>query len=191
MKALEEKILKEGKVLPGEILKVGSFLNQRLDTEFLFDMGKEISRLFGESNVTLILTVEASGIAIAMAAAFYLKVPVVFAKKNKSANVSGDVYTSKVHSYTHGKDFDIVVARDYINEKDNVLIVDDFLAKGEAIRGLRDIVNQAGCGLAGACAAIEKGFQGGGDSLRAEGVRVESLAIIDEMTDDSIRFRAQ
>lgn len=189
VKALEEKIIAEGKVCPGHILKVGSFLNQRLDTDFLFEMGREIYRLFENENVTKIVTVEASGIAIAMAAAFYFHVPAVFAKKGKSSNVTGDVYVSNVHSYTYNKDFNVVIAKEYVSADDRVLIVDDFLATGEAVTGLADIVKQAGATLVGVCAAIEKGFQKGGDRLREKGIRVESLAIIEEMDDESIRFR--
>ena len=190
MKELENKIAREGKVLPGNILKVGSFLNQQIDIDFLMKMGEEIARLYKDSGVTKILTVEASGIALAVAAASHMHVPVVFAKKNKSANVSGDVLSSEVASFTHNKIFTIVVAKDYIDEKDNVLIVDDFLACGNAIRGLMDITKQAGASLAGCAIAIEKGFQGGGDELRSEGVRVESLAIVDEMDDTSITYRS-
>jgi xanthine phosphoribosyltransferase len=190
MKELEIKIDREGKVLPGNILKVGSFLNQQIDVDFLMKMGEEIARLYKNSGVTKILTVEASGIALAVAAASYMHVPVVFAKKNKSANVSGDVFCSEVASFTHNKVFTIVISKDYISADDTVLIIDDFLACGNAIRGLMDITNQAGASLAGCAIAIEKGFQGGGDQLRSEGVRVESLAIIDEMDDTSIRYRS-
>ena len=189
MRALEEKIIAEGKILPGNVLKVGSFLNQRLDVDFIMQMGQEIARLYADSKITKILTVEASGIALAFAAASYMHIPVVFAKKNKSSNVSGNVYSSEVASYTHGKTFQIVVASEYIDIDENVLIVDDFLACGNAIRGLMDIVNQAGANTVGCAIAIEKGFQGGGDELRAEGIRVESLAIVDSMNDTAITFR--
>ncbi len=190
MKALEEKILAEGKVCPGDILKVGGFLNQRIDTDFIFQMGSEISRLFETARVTKILTVEASGIAIALAAAHYLKVPMVFAKKSTAKNLGDDVYKASVHSYTHGKDYEIAVNTDYISPEDRVLLIDDFLATGEAAEGLIEIVRQSGAEIAGFCAAIEKGYQGGGDSLRARGIRVESLAIIDEMIGENIRFRS-
>ena len=188
VKALEEKIIAEGKVCPGHILKVGSFLNQRLDTDFLFEMGREIYRLFENENVTKIVTVEASGIAIAMAAAFYFHVPAVFAKKGKSSNVTGDVYVSNVHSYTYNKDFNVIIAKEYISADDRVLIVDDFLATGAALVGLRDLVEQAGGSVVGAGIAIEKAFQGGGELLRAQGMRVESLARIASMSDDSLTF---
>ena len=191
MKALEEKILKEGKVLPGNILKVGSFLNHQLDVDFIMEMGREIARLFENSGVTKILTIETSGIAIAVGAAAAMHIPVVFAKKNKTSNISGDVYKTVVHSYTHGTDYTVVVEKDYLKKGDNILIVDDFLANGKALAGLFDIISQSGASAAGAACAIEKGFQRGGDQLRAEGIRVESLAIIDSMEDGSIVFRAQ
>ncbi|MBR2615732.1 MAG: xanthine phosphoribosyltransferase [Clostridia bacterium] len=190
MKALEEKILREGKVLPGDILNVSCFLNHRLDVDFLMEMGREIARLFEKENVNKILTVESSGIAIAMGAAAAMHVPVVFAKKHKSGNLSGEMYQTVVHSYTHGVDYTIVVQRDYLGKDDRVLIVDDFLANGKALNGLIDIVGQAGAELAGCTCAIEKGFQGGGDALRAEGIRVESLAIVETMSDDSLTFRS-
>lgn len=191
MKALEEKILKEGSVLPGNILKVGSFLNHRLDVDFIMEMGKEIARLFENEEITKILTIETSGIAIAMGAAAQMHIPVVFAKKNKTGNISGDLYKTVIHSYTHGKDYDVVVSREFLDSSDKILIIDDFLANGKALLGLIDIVNQAGAKLVGASCAIEKGFQGGGDSLRKQGVRVESLAIVEEMGDDTITFRKQ
>lgn len=190
MKALEEKIVKEGSVLPGNILKVGSFLNQRLDVDFIMEMGKEISRIYKNEKITKILTIEASGIAIAVGAAAILHIPVVFAKKNKSGNIGGDVYKTVVHSYTHGKDFDVVVSREYLDKDDKILIIDDFLANGEALLGLIDIVHQAGAELVGATCAIEKGFQHGGDKLREMGYRVESLAIVEKMGEDGIVFRS-
>lgn len=191
MKALEEKILQEGTVLPGHILKVGSFLNQQLDVAFLMEMGREIARLFGDSGVTKVLTIEASGIAIAVAAAAALGTPAVFAKKHKTGNVSGDVLTTTVHSYTHNTDYEIVVSREYISPTDRVLLVDDFLANGKALCGLAELVTQAGAETVGAAVAIEKGFQQGGDALRATGLRVESLAIVESMSDTSLTFRAQ
>ncbi len=192
MKALEDKIIQEGSVLPGHILKVGSFLNHRIDAEFMMEMGKEIARLFGEDKPTLVLTIETSGIAIAMGAAVALGLPMVFAKKNRSGNLSGDLYKTVVHSYTHGTDYTVVVEKKYIKDTDRVLIIDDFLANGKALIGLIDIANQAGAHTVGACCAIEKGFQKGGDNLRAEGIKVESLAIIDSMDDSgNIVFRKQ
>lgn len=191
MKALEEKILKEGSVLPGHILKVGSFLNHRLDVDFIMEMGKEIARLFANEEITKILTIETSGIAIAMGAAAQMHIPVVFAKKNKTGNIDGDLYKTVIHSYTHGKDYDVVVSREFLDSTDKILIIDDFLANGKALLGLIDIVKQAGATLVGTSCAIEKGFQHGGDKLRQEGIRVESLAIVEEMTDTSITFRKQ
>ena len=190
IRALEDRILAEGKVLPGEILKVGDFLNQQIDPELLMEMGEEIASLYKDSGVTKILTIESSGIAVAFAAGCKMNVPVVFAKKHASINLSDDVLTSKVYSYTHQKTYDIVVSSDYVSKDDTVLIVDDFLAKGNALKGLIEITDKAGAKLAGAAIAIEKGFQGGGDELRRQGIRVESLAIIESMSDDSLTFRS-
>ena len=189
MLALQEKILREGTVLEGHVLKVGSFLNQQLDVDFLVKMGKEIDRIYKDDCVTKLLTVEASGIAVAVAAGTVMHLPVVFAKKNKSSNVSGDVLSANVHSYTHNKDYTIVVSKDYIKPDDKIVIIDDFLANGKALEGLIEIVNQAGATVVGCSCAIEKGFQGGGDRLREKGIRVESLAVIDEMSADGIKFR--
>ena len=189
MKLLEEKILAEGTVLPGHILKVGSFLNQQIDVETLRAIGDEIARLYKWCGVTKILTIESSGIAMAAAASLAMNVPMVFAKKHKSFNISGSVLCTNVHSYTHGEDYNVVVSSDYLRSDDVILLVDDFLAVGNALNGLIDLVRQSGAALAGAAVAIEKGFQGGGDTLRAQGVRVEALALIDSMTDDTIVFR--
>ena len=190
MKALEEKILQEGEILPGDVLKVGSFLNHQMDVPFIMEMGKEIAGLFQNAGVTKVLTVEASGIALAFAAANWLNVPLLFAKKNKTSNVAADVYTALVHSYTHGRDFQVMVSKEYLHSGECVLIVDDFLAKGCALRGLIEIVQNAGATVAGCATAIEKGFQGGGDALRKEGIRVESLAVIEAMGDATITFRS-
>lgn len=190
MRQMEEKILHEATILPGNILKAGNFLNQQIDTTFLKEMGDEIARLFGDSGVTKILTIESSGIAIAAAAGIAMNVPVVFAKKHKSSNVDGSTYTTVVHSYTHGTDYNVVVSADYLCNGDTVLLVDDFLASGNALYGLMDLCSQAGAKLAGVAIAIEKGFQGGGDALRAKGIRVESLAIIDSMDNGNVVFRA-
>lgn len=189
MLALEQKILNEGTVLEGHVLKVGSFLNQQLDVDFLVEMGKEIDRIYKSDGVTKLLTVESSGIAVAVAAGTVMHLPVVFAKKNKTSNVSGEIYSAMVHSYTHNIDYKIVVSKDYISAGDRIVIIDDFLANGKALEGLIDIVNQAGATVVGATCAIEKGFQGGGDRLREQGIRVESLAVIDEMSPDGITFR--
>lgn len=191
MEAMEQKILTEGKVLPGNVLKVGSFLNQTIDTAFLREIGKEIARLYEGCGVNKILTIEASGIAIAVAAGLEMGVNVVFAKKHKSSNVDGKVYTAVVHSYTHGTDYTIVVSSDYLGENDRVLLVDDFLANGKALVGLTELVRQAGGTVVGAAIAIEKGFQGGGDRLRAQGENVQSLAIIERADDNGIVFRGE
>ena len=191
MKALEEKILREGEILPGNIVKVGRFLNQQIDVAFLMEMGREIARLFQNEGVTRVLTVEASGIPLAVAAAAALNVPMVFAKKHQSANLTGDLYSAEVFSFTHKKTYTIMMSRDYLSASDRVLIVDDFLALGNAVGGLIQIIDEAGASLAGVSAAIEKGFQGGGDALRAKDIRVESLAIIDAMDDTTITYRPQ
>lgn len=188
MQQMEEKILREGKVLPGGILKVGSFLNQQIDTAFIREASEEIARLYDGCGVTKILTIEASGIAMAVPAGMVMDVPVVFAKKSKTSNVSGDVYSTIVHSFTHNNDSNVVVGCEYLNEDDRVLLVDDFLAEGNALRGLIDICRQAGAEVVGAAVAIEKKFQGGGDSIRAEGIRVESLACISAMDDEHVEF---
>lgn len=189
MKLLEERILKDGVVYPGNILKVGSFLNHQLDVSLLVEMGKEVKRLFEGEKITKILTVEASGIAIATAIGIVMDAPVLFAKKHASKNLAGEVYSSPVHSYTHGNDYNMVVEQKFLKKEDNVLIVDDFLAVGGALTGLIDIVSQSGAALCGCAIAIEKGFQGGGDKLRAQGIRIESLAIIESMSDTSLVFR--
>lgn len=191
MVKLEEKILNEGKVLPGDILKVDCFLNHRLDVSFLMELGKEIASLYESEPVNKILTIETSGIPIAFAAAHFMNVPVVFAKKDKSGNVPDNYYSSKVVSYTRKNEYDAIVSKDFLGGDDNVLVIDDFLAKGNALNGLMDIIGQAGANLCGCVIAIEKGFQGGGDRLRAKGVRVDSLAIIESMSEDSLTFRKQ
>ena len=189
MKELEEKIRSDGEILPGNVLKVGSFLNQQVDTALLKKMARETKRLFKKEKITKVLTVEASGIPFATAVAYELGVPMVFAKKHKTANVSGEQYSAEVYSYTHGVKYDIAVTRSFISPSDRVLITDDFLANGNALRGLISRVRQAGAELVGCCAEIEKGFQGGGDELRAAGIKVRSLAIIDEMSETDLKFR--
>lgn len=192
MKALEQKILNEGKVYPGSVLKVGGFLNHRVDVPFLFSMASEVAAYFKNDNPTLVLTVEASGIAFGVAVAQELGVPLLFAKKSKTSNVSENVYSASVHSYTHGNDYDMIVEKQFIKNTDKVLIVDDFLANGCAVEGLIKITRQAGATLTGVAIEIEKGFQGGGDKLRAEGVKLFSLAVVEKMGDDgSISFRAE
>ena len=188
MKALEDKILREGKVLPGHVLKVGSFLNQQLDVKFLAEMGEEIARLFRDAGVTKVMTIEASGIALATLAALSLGVPAVIVKKHASANQSRDVWSAEIASYTHGNVYTAAVAKEYLGEGERVLIVDDFLACGNAIRGMKQMIDAAGATLVGCAIAVEKKFQGGGDALREEGIRVESLAMVDTMTDDALTF---
>lgn len=184
MKLLEERIRLAGKVKDGDILKVDSFLNHQLDIELLDKLGEEFYRLFKDSGVNKILTVEASGIAFACMAARYFKVPVVFAKKSRSANISEDVYKSEVRSFTHGVTNTVIVSREYLSPEDRVLIIDDFLANGKALTGLTDIVRQSGAVAVGAGIVIEKAYQGGGDRLRADGLRIESLAKIVSMSDE-------
>lgn len=188
MDAMEQKILNEGEVLNEDILKVGNFLNQQIDTAFLSEIGAEIARLFSDDEVTRILTIESSGIAIAIAAGLKMNVPVVFAKKHQSSNVDGQTYRTRVHSFTHGTDYNAVVSKDYLGQGDRVLLVDDFLASGNALDGLTDLVSQAGAELVGAAVAIEKKFQGGGDRIRAKGIRLESLACIESMGPKGITF---
>ncbi len=191
MQLLEDRIIKDGKVFSGNVLKVDSFLNHQIDVELLDKMGSEVKQLFENENVTKVLTIEASGIGVGCMVAKHFNCPLLFAKKTKTLNIKGDVYTSKVESFTHQCTYDIIVSKDFLNETDTVLIVDDFLAKGNALIGLIDIVNQSGAKLAGCAIAIEKGYQGGGDKLRAQGIKVESMAIIEEMDDStgSIVFR--
>ena len=188
MKMLEDKILQCGTVLPGNVLKVDSFLNHQLDVKLINELGKELYSSFLNDNITKILTVEASGIAIACAAAANFDVPVVFAKKGHHENVGNDVYTAEVFSFTKKKSYTVAVSKKFLSADDNVLIVDDFLATGEACLGMNKIVEEACAKLAGVGIAVEKRFQGGGNTLRKEGVKLKSLAIIDSMTDDSIRF---
>ncbi len=190
MNVLEERILKDGKIYPGHILKVDGFLNHQIDVKLLMEMSELFYEHFKDKGITKILTIEASGIAIATIISQKFGVPLVFAKKNKTKNIAGDVYTSKVESYTHGTVYDIMVSKEYLNPNDTVLLVDDFLAMGNALFGLIDLTVQAGASLAGMAIAIEKGFQGGGDKLREKGYDLFSAAIVEEMTDDGkITFR--
>ncbi len=188
MKELEERIVSDGKVLPGGILKVDGFLNHRIDPQLSYRMAKELRRLYNEDNVNKILTIEASGIALACMVGFVFDCPLVFAKKSKTKNISDNVWAAEVPSFTHGNTNTVVVSKEYLSPEDRVLIVDDFLATGAALVGLKSLVEQAGGTVIGAGIAIEKAFQGGGDALRAAGMRVESLAKIAGMTDDSITF---
>ena len=188
MKLLEEKILSCGTVLPGNILKVDSFLNHQLDVSLLSELGKEFYRLFSDCNVTRILTVEASGIPIACFAAQHFNVPVVFAKKGYHKNIGNDVYTAEVFSFTKGTSYTIFVSKKYINPGDNILVIDDFLANGQAVLGLKKIIEDAGANLAGVGIAIEKGFQNGARRVMEKGVRVESLAIVESMDEKGVTF---
>ncbi len=189
MQVLKERILKDGVIRPGNILKVDSFLNHQMDIELINEIGKEFKKRYAEKKITKILTIEASGIGIACIVAQYFQVPVVFAKKTQSLNLDGGLYTTKVESFTHKKVYDVVVSRKFLSPEDHVLIIDDFLANGCALQGLIDIVKQSGAVLEGAGIVIEKGFQHGGDELRAQGIQVESLAIVDSMTDHGLTFR--
>ncbi len=190
MKLLEDAIRSKGRVYPGNVLKVDSFLNHQIDVGLVDSLGKEFYDKFEDRGITKILTIEASGIAIACAAARYFEVPVVFAKKSQSLNIGNDVYTSRVSSYTHGKNYDVTVSRNYLLGTDKVLLIDDFLALGNAMKGLIEICDQAKASIAGIGICIEKGFQPGGDDLRKMGYDVVSLAIIDSMNEDgTIVFR--
>ena len=193
MKELEERIQRDGNVRAGNILKVDSFLNHQLDVALLDHIGAEFYRLYKDAGITKIVTIEASGIAIASLTARYFGVPVVFAKKAKSRNLDGELYTSVVHSFTYGKDYNVTLAKKFLSAADTVLLVDDFLADGKAMDGLLDICGQAGAHVAGIGICIEKGFQPGGARLRGRGLRVESLAIVEGMDADTgkITFRAQ
>jgi len=188
MELLEQRILTDGKLLPGGILKIDSFLNHQLDPLLLQEMAKEVHRLFWDDGVDKILTIEASGIALAILTGLEFRCPVVFAKKSKTTNISDNVYTAEIPSFTHGNVNTAMVAKDYLRAGERVLLVDDFLATGAAFFGLKSLVEQAGGTVVGACAAVEKRFQGGGDKLRAEGVKVESLARIVKMDDGGICF---
>jgi xanthine phosphoribosyltransferase len=188
MELLKQRILKDGTVKPGNILKVDNFLNHQIDISLFNEMGKEFKRLFGDSSITKIITIEASGIGVACIAAQYFNVPVVYAKKAQSVNIDGDVYTSKVESFTHKRVYDVILSKKFLNKDDHVLLIDDFLANGCALLGLIEIVKSAEASIAGAGIVIEKGFQDGGKKVREQGVRVESLAIIKSMTEDSLEF---
>lgn len=192
MKLLEDRILKDGHIGADNVLKVDSFLNHQIDVNFVCELGKEFYRLFKDENITKILTIEASGIGIACLAAQYFGVPVVFAKKTKTINIYSDTYNATVHSYTHKKDYDIVVSKEFLSKEDNVLIIDDFLAKGSALTALLMLIEKAGAKTAGAGIVIEKAYQGGGNIVRDMGIRVESLAKIKSISKkDGIVFCKQ
>jgi len=189
MQLLKERIRSEGKVLPGEILKIDGFLNHRVDMDLMYEIAHEFSNHFDLEGITAVLTVEASGIPLAAACASDWRVPLLFAKKAKSDNIEGGLYKSDIYSYTYKKNVTLIMAMQWLGPKDKVLIVDDFLANGEALRGLVDIVNQAGAELIGIGVAVEKGFQPGGKQLRDAGYNLKSLAIIDKLNETNIEFR--
>ena len=189
MEALKERIRREGRVLPGNIIKVDGFLNHRVDTAFMEELADEFARYFDVSKITMVLTAEASGIALATICANKYGVPMVFAKKAKSDNIEGGLYQSEIFSYTYKKKVTLLVSKEWLSSDDKVLIIDDFMANGEAMRGLCDIVTAAGATLLGIGCAVEKGFQGGGDRLRAAGVNLKSLAIIESAEPGNIVFR--
>lgn len=185
MRLMEERIRRDGVVKGNDVLKVDSFLNHQMDVELFTEVGKEFQRLFEGEEITKILTIEASGIGIACVAAQCFGVPVLFAKKNKTKNIAGDVYTSKVESFTHGRVYDIIVSKKFLGPEDKVLLIDDFLANGAALMGLITLVREAGATLVGAGICIEKAFQPGGQRIRDMGVRVESLAKVKSMNEEN------
>ena len=183
MQLLKDKIREKGKVGAGNVLKVDSFLNHQMDINLFNEFGREFKKRFADAKINKILTIEASGIGIACIVAQSFGVPVLFAKKNKTKNIAGEVYTSRVESFTHGRVYDIIVAKEFLGKGDKVLIIDDFLANGAALEGLISLVKDSEAEFVGAGIIIEKGFQGGGDRLRQSGIRVESLAIVESMDD--------
>lgn len=185
MKILLDRIRRDGIVKPGNVLKVDKFLNHQMDIELFKEIGQEFARRFSDVEINKILTIEASGIGIACVVAQYFKVPVVFAKKTKTKNIAGDVYTAKVESFTHGTVYDIIVSKEFLGQGDKVLVIDDFLANGKALDGLATLIQASGAELMGAGIVIEKGFQEGGKLIRDRGIRLESLAIVDGMDDST------
>ena len=181
MKLLEDRIRKDGKIKEGNVLKVDSFLNHQMDVKLFHEIGLEFKRRFEGQEINKILTIEASGIGIACVVAEVFDVPVVFAKKTQTKNIAGDVYTTKVESFTHGRVYDIIVSREFLGKGDKVLLIDDFLANGKALEGLAELVKKSGAELVGAGVVIEKGFQVGGDIIRSKGIHLESLAIVESM----------
>ena len=184
MERLEQRIRQDGKVKGTSILKVDSFLNHQMDIELFSQMGQEFFRLFGDCGVNKILTIEASGIGMACVTAQYFHCPVVFAKKSMSSNISDHVYSAPVKSFTHGNQYNAIVSKEYLHPEDRILVIDDFLAMGEALRGLFSLVQQSGATLIGAGIAVEKAFQPGGAQLRSEGYRIESLARVAAMSEE-------
>lgn len=193
MKLLEDRIRRDGVVKEGNVLKVDRFLNHQMDIELFQEIGKEFKRRFANENVNKILTIEASGIGIACIAAESFHVPVVFAKKTQTKNIAGEVYSTQVESFTHGRIYDIIVSKEFLSPNDRVLLIDDFLANGRALEGLAALVESSGATLVGAGIVIEKGFQPGGDELRKKGIHLESLAIVESMDEKTgtITFREQ
>ena len=193
MQILKDRIRKDGKIREGNVLKVDSFLNHQMDVSLFREIGKEFKRRFEGEEITKILTIEASGIGIACVVAEVFNVPVVFAKKTQTKNIAGDVYTTQVESYTHGRIYDIIVSKEFLSPNDRVLLIDDFLANGRALEGLAALVESSGATLVGAGIVIEKGFQPGGDELRKKGIHLESLAIVESMDEKTgtITFREQ
>jgi xanthine phosphoribosyltransferase len=189
MELLKERIRRDGKIKDGHIIKVDGFLNHQIDIQLLSEIGKEFCRLFDGQKITKVITIEASGIAVACLTAMNFGVPVIFAKKSESKNIDGDVYRTTVTSYTRGRDYTVILEKRYLTPDDRILIIDDILATGKAQRGLLDISAQAGAVVAGIGIVIEKGFQGGGDQLREAGYNVQSLAIIDNMENQTVSFR--
>ncbi len=190
MQALKERIQKEGKILPGNIIKVDGFLNHRVDTALLGEIAGEFRKFFDTTKITVVLTAEASGIPLATMCANAYGVPLIFAKKAKSDNIESGLFKSEVWSYTYKKKFTLIVSKEWLKKSDRVLIIDDFMAKGNAVQGLIDIVEEAGCSLEGIGIAIEKGFQGGGDKLRSAGYNYKALAVIDSIGEDgTLTFR--
>lgn len=184
MRLLEERILRDGVVRGTDVLKVDKFLNHQMDVNLFLEMGKEFQRLFAGEKINKILTIEASGIGIACVVAQCFKVPVLFAKKSKTKNIAGDVYTAKVESFTHGRVYDIIVSKEFLGPEDRVLLIDDFLANGAALMGLISLVREANATLIGAGICVEKAFQPGGERIRQMGVRVESLARVKRMSEE-------
>ncbi|MCI8870194.1 MAG: xanthine phosphoribosyltransferase [Lawsonibacter sp.] len=183
MELLKERIRRDGRVYPGGVLKVDSFLNHQMDVKLFGEIGREFQRRFARCDVNRILTIEASGIGIACITAQFFDCPVVFAKKSRTRNISPDVYCARVESFTHGNVSDVLVSREFLGPRDRVLLIDDFLANGAALRGLASLVSQAGAELVGAGVVIEKAFQPGGDALRAQGMRIEALARVKSMSE--------
>lgn len=193
MKILEERIQKDGVVKKGNVLKADSFLNHQMDVKLFRQMAEEWKRLFADRPINKILTIEASGIGIACIVAELFEVPVVFAKKSQSINLDGEMYSAQIESFTHKKTYDVIVSKKFLGREDHVLVIDDFLANGCAINGLLEIIDEAGATVEGVGIAIEKGFQQGGKLIRERGVRLESLAIVESMNDETgeIKFREQ